>query len=189
METAHTFYEQGLGLLYDPSVKSGQKKGVGVSWLNIGDQQVDSFFRLCCSPAPTLQDHHNKLDTLLLQIHIDQEEEVSRTPGPVKLLLPKLADLEKQLQKLQTRFAETHFAFDFSSSPDEAKVVDPWGQHFSVTECSDSNASNSEQPGSFEGLVLPCHPGTAGAIAEFYRRIVGVRCCRSFASDLLLSLT
>lgn len=40
METAHTFYEQGLGLLYDPSVKSGQKKGVGVSWLNIGHQQV-----------------------------------------------------------------------------------------------------------------------------------------------------
>ena len=44
MESAHTFYEQGLGLLYDPSVKSGQKKGVGVSWLNIGHQQVHSFF-------------------------------------------------------------------------------------------------------------------------------------------------
>lgn len=40
METAHTFYEQGLGLLYDPSVKSGQKKGVGVSWLSVGHQQV-----------------------------------------------------------------------------------------------------------------------------------------------------
>lgn len=40
METAHTFYEEGLGLLYDPSVKTGQKKGVGVSWLNIGHQQV-----------------------------------------------------------------------------------------------------------------------------------------------------
>ena len=51
METAHTFYEQGLGLLYDPSVKSGQKKGVGVSWLNIGHQQVHSFFWICCCPA------------------------------------------------------------------------------------------------------------------------------------------
>ena len=40
METAHAFYEEGLGLVYDPSVRSGQKKGVGVSWLNIGDQQV-----------------------------------------------------------------------------------------------------------------------------------------------------
>ena len=40
MDTAHTFYEEGLGLVYDPSVRSGQKKGVGVSWLNIGDQQV-----------------------------------------------------------------------------------------------------------------------------------------------------
>lgn len=40
MDIAHTFYEEGLGLVYDPSVKSGQKKGVGVSWLNIGDQQV-----------------------------------------------------------------------------------------------------------------------------------------------------
>lgn len=48
METAHMFYEQGLGLLYDPSVKSGQKKGVGVSWLNIGHQQVHYFFSLCC---------------------------------------------------------------------------------------------------------------------------------------------
>ena len=40
MDTAHTFYEEGLGLVYDPSVRCGQKKGVGVSWLNIGDQQV-----------------------------------------------------------------------------------------------------------------------------------------------------
>ncbi len=40
MDTAHNFYEKGLGLVYDPSVRSGQKKGVGVSWLNIGDQQV-----------------------------------------------------------------------------------------------------------------------------------------------------
>ena len=40
MNIAHTFYEEGLGLVYDPSVRSGQKKGVGVSWLNIGDQQV-----------------------------------------------------------------------------------------------------------------------------------------------------
>ena len=46
METAHLFYEQGLGLLYDPSVKSGQKKGVGVSWLNIGHQQV--HYSSCC---------------------------------------------------------------------------------------------------------------------------------------------
>lgn len=40
MQVAHLFYEDGLGLEYDPSVRSGQKKGVGVSWLNIGDQQV-----------------------------------------------------------------------------------------------------------------------------------------------------
>lgn len=126
---------------------------------------------------------------LLLQIHIDQEEEVSRTPGPVRLLLPKLADVEKQLQKLQPRFAESQFAFDFSSSLGEAKVVDPWGQRFSIAECSNGNGSSSEQPGSFEGLVLPCHRGTAGAIAEFYRRIVGVRCSRSSASHLLLSLS
>jgi len=37
MDTAHTFYEEGLGLVYHPSGRSGQKKGVGVSWLNIGD--------------------------------------------------------------------------------------------------------------------------------------------------------
>ena len=40
MDAAHAFFEDGLGLVYDPSVKTGQKKGVGVSWLNIGDQQV-----------------------------------------------------------------------------------------------------------------------------------------------------
>ena len=40
MDVAHAFFEDGLGLVYDPSVKTGQKKGVGVSWLNIGDQQV-----------------------------------------------------------------------------------------------------------------------------------------------------
>lgn len=141
METAHTFYEQGLGLLYDPSVKSGQKKGVGVSWLSVGHQQV----------------------------HIDQEEEVSRTPGPVKLLLPRLADIEGQLQKLQPRFVNTCFAFDFPPSPQAATVVDPWGQQFSVTDSSGKNPNSS----SVEGLVLPCHPGTADAIAEFYRRIVG----------------
>ena len=40
MNVAHAFFEDGLGLVYDPSVKTAQKKGVGVSWLNIGDQQV-----------------------------------------------------------------------------------------------------------------------------------------------------
>ncbi|KAL0021593.1 hypothetical protein WJX79_001230 [Trebouxia sp. C0005] len=72
MNTAHIFYEEGLGLVYDPSVRSGQKKGVGVSWLNIGDQQV----------------------------HIDQEESISRTPGPVRLLLPDLNDLQNQMQQI-----------------------------------------------------------------------------------------
>ena len=92
----------------------------------------------------------------------------------MKLLLPGLADIEKQLQKLQPGFAKTHYAFDFSSSPHEATVVDPWGQRFSITECSSRNALSSDEAGSFESLVLPCHPGTTGAIAEFYRRIVGV---------------
>ena len=107
-----------------------------------------------------------------LQVHIDQEEEVSRTPGPVKLLLPRLADMKEQLQKLQPRFVNTCFAFDFPSSPQAATVVDPWGQQFSVTDSSGKNLNSS----SVEGLVLPCHPGTADAIAEFYRRIVGVSC-------------
>lgn len=112
--------------------------------------------------------------SLLLQFHIDQEEDISRTPGPVKLLIPGLSDLEKQLQQLQHRFAETRFAFDFSSSPKEATVIDPWGQRFSVSECSSSHVAGCKQAGSFEGLVLPCHAGTAGAIAEFYRHVVGV---------------
>ena len=42
MVIAHAFYEEALGLVYDPSVRTGQKKGVGVSWLNIGDQQVSA---------------------------------------------------------------------------------------------------------------------------------------------------
>ena len=47
MDVAHAFYEEGLGLVYDPSVRSGQKKGVGVSWLNIGDQQVHKLWPHC----------------------------------------------------------------------------------------------------------------------------------------------
>lgn len=97
---------------------------------------------------------------------------MSRTPGAVKLLLPKLADIEEQLHKLQPRFVNTCFAFDFPPSPQAATVVDPWGQQFSVTDSSGGNPNSS----SVEGLVLPCHPGTADAIAEFYRRIVGVSC-------------
>lgn len=111
---------------------------------------------------------------MLVQFHIDQEEETSRTPGPVKLLLPGLSNLEKQLQSLQPRFVETHFAFDFSSSSRQANVTDPWGQQFSISECSGSSVAGHKQAGSFEGLTLPCHVGTASAIAEFYRRIVGV---------------
>lgn len=120
------------------------------------------------------------MGSFLLQIHIDQEEEVSRTPGPVKLLLPKLADIEAQLQKLQPRFENSCFAFDFSPNRQAATVVDPWGQQFSVTESSGEHATSS----SFEGLVLPCHPGTAAAIAEFYRRILRVSC-----ADLSLGST
>ncbi|KAL0039545.1 hypothetical protein WJX77_001490 [Trebouxia sp. C0004] len=100
--------EEGLGLVYDPSVRSGQKKGVGVSWLNIGDQQV----------------------------HINQEENISRTPGPVRLLMPDFDD-----------FAKT-----------------------TAAEKSSNSTGNNRR--SFEGLLLPCHIGTAKAIAQFYRTLL-----------------
>lgn len=143
MNIAHTFYEEGLGLVYDPSVRSGQKKGVGVSWLNIGDQQF----------------------------HIDQEEDVSRTPGPVKLLLPDLGAVQKQLQQLETRLKGTKFQVDFTPDLRQATVVDPWGQRFCISEKLSYNG-NINQKGSFEGLLLPCHLGTARAIAQFYKTML-----------------
>lgn len=144
MDVAHAFYEEGLGLVYDPSVRSGQKKGVGVSWLNIGDQQM----------------------------HIDTGEDISRTPGPVKLFLPDLNALEHQLDKLAPRLKDTKFRADFSPDHHQATVVDPWGQTFSISERQSTHVREGSTIGSFEGLLLPCHTGTARAIAQFYKTML-----------------
>lgn len=85
MEVAHTFYEEGLGLVYDPSVKSGQKKGVGVSWLNIGDQQVrlTAFLlpRACCKLICTEISRHMYNDTCM-GVDLQNETQDKKTYQP-----------------------------------------------------------------------------------------------------------
>ena len=99
---------------------------------------------------------------------------MSRTPGPVKLLLPDLGAVQKQLQQLETRLKGTKFQVDFTPDLRQATVVDPWGQRFCISEKLSYNG-NINQKGSFEGLLLPCHLGTARAIAQFYKTMLRVR--------------
>lgn len=110
-----------------------------------------------------------KLTCCSFQVHIDQGEDISRTPGPVKLFLPDFAGLQKQLQQLEPKLTGTQFKADFDPDFNHADITDPWGQQFSISEQLTGNSR-----GSFEGLLLPCHAGTAAAIALFYRSMLGV---------------
>ena len=170
METAHAFYEDGLGLVYDPSVKTGQKKGVGVSWLNIGDQQVRqadilSPHYLFSSICFIMSVGNMANDSMFVQFHIDVEEEVSRTPGPVRLHLPGLPSVQQQLQQCAARFAGTDFAVRADADPKQLCVTDPWGQLFLISE---AEAKDGVAGAHIASLVFPCHQGTAAAIAQFY---------------------
>ena len=130
-----------------------------------------------CTPASFSQSRSkNSLGgVLLLKVHIDQEESISRTPGPVRLLLPDFDLLQRQLQQVETKLKGTQFKAEFDVQSHHADITDPWGQHFSIAEKPSNSTGNNT--GSFEGLLLPCHIGTAKAIAQFYRTMLEVRLC------------
>ena len=109
-----------------------------------------------------------------MQVHIDTGEAVSRTPGPVKLSLPDLKTVEHQLQQLAPRLRNTQFKADVSPDYQHASVIDPWGQQFSVSQKPSTHVREGSTVGSFEGLLLPCHIGTASAIAQFYTTMLQV---------------
>ncbi len=119
---------------------------------------------------------------LVLQFHIDQEENVSRTPGPVKLLLPDLGALQQRLQDLAPKLKGTKFKAEFSADALHSTVVDPWGQQFSISQ---TLSKTDSRKGAFEGLLLPCHAGTARAIAQFYQSMLQVHSLH--LSNLIMS--
>ena len=130
-----------------------------------------------CTSAPFNQkiSKNSQGDLLLTKVHIDQEESISRTPGPVSFLLPDFDDLQRQLQQVETKLKGTRFKAEFDFQSHHADITDPWGQHFSIAERPSNSTGNNK--GSFEGLLLPCHVGTAKAIAQFYRKMLQVRPC------------
>lgn len=62
---------------------------------------------------------------LLLKVHIDQEESISRTPGPVRLLLPDFDDLQRQLQQVETKLKGTQLKAEFDVQSYHADITDP----------------------------------------------------------------
>ena len=110
---------------------------------------------------------------VVLQIHIDDGEKVSRTLGPVKLLVPQFASLQSRLQQVAPKLTGTQFKAEFSADSQHARVLDPWGQEFHISQQGDNGSTG--QQGAFGCLELPCHLGTARAIGQFYRSMLGVR--------------
>lgn len=106
-----------------------------------------------------------------MQFHIDVEENVSRTPGPVRLQLPCLQTVQEQLQHCTARFSGTHFGVKPSINPKQISVTDPGGQIFEITEAETKDGMTGPR---IDSLVFPCHQGTAAAIAQFYNVILQV---------------
>lgn len=100
-----------------------------------------------------------------MQFHIDVEEEVSRTPGPVQLQLPGLHSVQQQLQKCAALFDGTDFEVKPDAEAQQLRVTDPWGQVFLISEAETKDGVAGARIAS---LVFPCHQGTAAAIAQFY---------------------
>ena len=171
MVIAHAFYEEALGLVYDPSVRTGQKKGVGVSWLNIGDQQVCTPRQLLSALVAAPRKARACQPQLGVQFHIDDNEDVSRTPGPVRLQLPSLDRVQPQLQSSSSKFSGTQFHFEADAHLKHIAVTDPWGQVFDIRQAESSDALTG---GRIDSLVMPCHQGTAAAIALFYKLMLEV---------------
>lgn len=101
------------------------------------------------------------------------------TPGPVMLLLHDINDLPRQLQQIEPKLKGTQSKADFDFQSLHADITDPWGQQFSIAEKPSNSTVNHKEP--FPGLRLPCHIGTAKAIAQFYRTMLEVHLCTALS--------
>ena len=90
---------------------------------------------------------------------------------PVKLVLPDHAALVQRLELVASHLQGTQFAFEQTES--RVMVTDPFGQQFEVLAPSDDDTISR----GIKDIVLPCAPGTAGAIGAFYEKFYMVRCC------------
>ena len=108
----------------------------------------------------------------MLQFHIAKASTSQKTPLPVKLILPDLADLHARLVSAQPKLNGTSFAF---SQPDSnvMAVTDPWGQQFLIS----GPTSGSVLTEGIKEITLPCAPGTAESIGAFYQQVYKVQCC------------
>lgn len=187
---AAVFYGEGLGLTADPGSTAAQRGGVGVTWYNIGRQQVskpanhlqpafDLSRRVAClrgcNAMPlmcTLFWAHilccSANNKGVLQFHIAGGSEAQRTPLPVKLVLPDHASLLERLELVKATLENTEFRFE--QRGDLVAVTDPFGQHFEVHQPSKDDVFER----GIKDILLPCAPGTAAAIGAFYEKFYKV---------------
>ena len=106
----------------------------------------------------------------VLQFHIAKGNKAQRTPLPVTLVLPDHSSLLNRFQDAATKLQETQFAYD-QKDTHQITVTDPWGQLFVIVPPSDKSVFNR----GIKTIPLPCAPGTAAAIGDFYEQVYKVQ--------------
>ena len=106
----------------------------------------------------------------VLQFHIAKGNKAQRTPLPVTLVLPDHSSLLNRFQDAATKFQGTQFAYD-QKDTHQINVTDPWGQRFVIVPPSDKSVFDR----GIKNIPLPCAPGTAAAIGDFYEQVYKVQ--------------
>lgn len=104
------------------------------------------------------------------QFHIAKGNKAQRTPLPVTLVLPDHSSLLNRFQDAATKFQGTQFAYD-QKDTHQINVTDPWGQRFVIVPPSDKSVFDR----GIKNIPLPCAPGTAAAIGDFYEQMYKAR--------------
>ena len=106
----------------------------------------------------------------VLQFHIAKGNKAQRTPLPVTLVLPDHSSLLNRFQDAATKFQGTQFAYN-QKDTHQITVTDPWGQLFVIVPPSDKSVFDR----GISNIPLPCAPGTAAAIGDFYEQVYKVQ--------------
>ena len=113
-----------------------------------------------------------------VQFHISPGPKPQRTPLPVKLVLPDHQGMLKRLRLAEEKLEGTQYKYEQKGN-DMLLVTDPWGQQFEVL----PPAEQYPYERGIKDITLPCAPGTAAAIGQFFEKLYMVSFCDKFSCD------
>ena len=146
--------------------------------VTVPDQALGALFYV--SAMGFTRDPYLDFDDWNMWINVGREQfhtpkaEAQVFRGEIGIRVPSLDDLERRLDRLQSRFEGTEFSF--ARTGETLFVICPWGNRLSCR-----NASTDEYPMAIEVLTLPVPSESIEVIASVYESLIGTEVQRHAA--------